>query len=227
LVDLRTRATDPEELDLGVPVEEALQSLRDLRFVNRWLGARGALKAAVVPHLAAATSTPRLLDVGCGSGDVASFLVGAAGRQTLAVGVDLKLLHVRQVPAAVTPLVADVHALPFRDRTFDVVLTSLFLHHFDGDAAVAVLRDLYRLCRRALVITDLRRAQVPYLFGRASFPWLFRSRVSVADGLLSIRRAFREDEMRAAFAAAEIPDVRIRRVFPYRLLAVAARPDPY
>jgi SAM-dependent methyltransferase len=226
MVDLRARATDPEELDIGVPAEEALQSLGDLRFVNRWLGARGALRAAVLPHLAP-SPLPRLLDVGCGSGDVASFLARSAGHPLLAVGADLKLLHVRQVPREVTPLVADVLALPFADRSFDVVLTSLFLHHFDGDEAAAVLARLYALCRRALVITDLRRARVPYVFGRLAFPWLFRSRVSVADGLLSIRRAFREDELRAAFGRAGIEGVRVRRVFPYRLLAVAARPGPY
>ena len=48
----------------------------------------------------------------------------------------------------------------------------------------------YALARRALVVNDLRRARVPYVFGRVVFPLLFRSRVSVHDGLLSIRRAF-------------------------------------
>jgi len=56
------------------------------------------------------------------------------------------------------------------------------------------------------------------------FPWLFESRVSVHDGLVSIRRAFREPELRAAFHAAGLGHVRIRRLFPYRLLAVAAHP---
>ena len=226
-VDLRRRATDPEDLDVGVAESEALESLGDLRFVNRWLGGRGALRDVVRPHLAASTA-PSLLDVGCGSGDVAAFLARTAPRPVLAVGADLKLLHVQQVPRErVTPLVADVHALPFRERSFDVVLASLFLHHFDGDAPAAVLAKLYSLCRRALVITDLRRAHVPYAFGRLTFPWLFRSPVSVNDGLLSIRRAFRVDELRAQFEAAGLPQVQIRRVFPYRLLAVAARAPSY
>jgi hypothetical protein len=47
--------------------------------------------------------------------------------------------------------------------------------------------------------------------------------VSVADGLLSIRRAFRPDELRTAFKEAGIPAVRIQRAFPYRLVAVAER----
>jgi hypothetical protein len=45
--------------------------------------------------------------------------------------------------------------------------------------------------------------------------------VSVEDGLLSIRRAFRPPELRQAFERAGIPRVTIERVFPYRLLAIA------
>jgi ubiquinone/menaquinone biosynthesis C-methylase UbiE len=226
IVDLRRRATDPEGLDTGVPETEALASLGDLRFVNRWMGGRASLRTEVQPHLLS-SDRPRLLDVGCGSGDVCAFLARAMPRPVQAVGVDLKLLHVRQAPREVQPLVANACALPFRAESFDVVVVSLFLHHFDAPDLPVVLRTLYATCRRALVVTDLRRAHVPYLFGRMFFRWLFRSRVSVEDGLISIRRAFRDDELRDAFVQAGIPHVRIRRVFPYRLLAVAERARPY
>ena len=120
-------------------------------------------------------------------------------------------------------MVADARALPVAPRSFDVVTASLFLHHFDADELPALLEALFALARRALVVNDLRRARVPYLFGRLAFPLLFRSTVSVEDGLTSIRRAFTEEELRAAFHAASL-DVRVRRTWPYRLLAVAERP---
>ncbi len=104
-----------------------------------------------------------------------------------------------------------------------MVTASLFLHHFGDDELPRLLGSLYRLARRALVVNDLHRALVPLLFGRATFPLLFRSRVSVEDGLLSIRRGFRAEELRTAFARAGLPAVVVRRRFPYRLLAVAAR----
>jgi 2-polyprenyl-3-methyl-5-hydroxy-6-metoxy-1,4-benzoquinol methylase len=138
------------------------------------------------------------------------------------VGVDIKLLHLRTAPVEVRRVVADVRALPFPSAAFDVVLVSHFLHHFDGAEVAAVLRRLYGLARRALVVDDIRRARVPYLFARWLFPFLLRSRVSHADGVLSIRRAFTVEELAAAFAEAGIP-VRIERAFPYRLLAVAQK----
>ncbi|HET8644204.1 MAG TPA: methyltransferase domain-containing protein [Vicinamibacteria bacterium] len=221
MIDLRQRADLPELLDEGVPVAEARASLADLRFVNRWLGNRGAFLEALRPFLIASPH-PRLLDVGCGSGDLPAFVVRALGRPMLAVGVDLKRLHLQQAPSDMLAVQADVRHLPFRDGTFDVVTVSLFLHHFGERELPVLLRHLYGLARRALVVNDLRRAHVPYLFGRALFPVMFRSRVSVEDGLVSIRRGFTARELEEAFARARIP-VRIRRSFPYRLLAVAPR----
>jgi SAM-dependent methyltransferase len=222
VTSLRHRATEPELLDEGVPEAEALRSLADLRFVNRWLGNRGRLLRAVRPHLPAGG---RLLDVGCGSGDVPDFLARHLPGPLLAVGLDVKTLHLRGLPASVRPVVADVRRLPFPDRAFDVVTASLFLHHFDAPELPVLLGQLARLARRALVVNDLHRSLVPFLFGRVAFPLLFRSPVSVKDGLVSIRRGFRAEELRSALDGAGLSKVAIRRSFPYRLVAVAVPPD--
>ena len=219
-LDLTRRATDPERLDEGVPDAEALASLADLRLVNRWLGNRSRFVAAVRPYVAG-VPRPRVLDVGCGSADVTAALARALPG-LVAVGADLKLLHVRDAPAEVRTVVADARALPFAPGSFDVVSASLFLHHFGAEELPDLLRSLFALARRALVVNDLRRARVPYLFGRVAFPLLFRSEVSVDDGLTSIRRAFTEEELAAAFTEAGL-HARIRRTWPYRLLAVAER----
>ena len=220
-MDLSRRATETELLDDGVPDREALRSLADLRRVNRWLGTHRRLRKATRPFLSS-SPRPRLLDVGCGSGDIPERIRRSFPGSLLVVGVDIKVLHLRAAPVSVRRVVADVHALPFSSGAFDVVLASHFLHHFDGADAPAVLRRLYDLARRALIVDDIRRARVPYVFARSFFPVLLRSRVSVADGALSIRRAFTAAELAAAFAEAGIP-VRIRRVFPYGLLAVAEK----
>ena len=217
-VDFRFRATDPEILDLGVDDEEARRSLADLRFVNRWLGGRRAIARAVLPHLRAGS---RLLDVGCGSGDLPAFLIRHAKAPFLAVGLDLKPLHLREAPPEVRPVVADVRHLPFAPRSFDVVTASLFLHHFDAPELPSLLRALFALSRGVFVVNDLHRARVPYAFSRLFMPLLFKSPVSVNDGLLSIRRAFTPRELRDAFAAAGIARVDVARRFPYRLVAVA------
>lgn len=216
--DWSRRATEPELLDLGVDEEEARRSLRDLRFVNRWLGGRRALRRAVLPLLAG-LPRPTVLDVGCGSGDLPALLHAERGLRV--VGLDLKPLHLRQAPRSLRPVAADVRRLPFGPRSFDVVTASLFLHHFDGDEAASVLASLAAVARRALVVNDLRRARLPWLFGRLFFPLLFQARVSVADGLLSIRRSFTPHELAETFRQAGLAGARVERAWPYRLLAVA------
>src|SRR5262245_27073519 len=122
MLDLSRRATDPELLDEGVPEHEAVASLGDLSFVNRWLGGRRSLLDATLPHLDG--PRPTVLDVGCGSGDLPALLLAAVGRPLLAVGLDLKLLHVRQAPSEVQRVVGDVRRLPFSPGSFDVVTAS-------------------------------------------------------------------------------------------------------
>jgi SAM-dependent methyltransferase len=225
LPDLRQRSREPELLDTAGPSSvsdvEIGRSLADLRLVNRWLAGRRHLLAAVRPHLGAGGS---LLDVGCGSADLPAFLLSRLGAPALAVGLDVKLAHLKDAPPLLRRVVAHVGALPFPNAAFDVVIASLFLHHIDTEHLAPVLQNLYRLARRALVVSDLHRAAVPHLFGRLVFPALFRSPVSVHDGLVSIRRGFRPAELRSAFEEAGLPHVRIRRRFPYRLFAVAVRP---
>jgi ubiquinone/menaquinone biosynthesis C-methylase UbiE len=215
--DLAARATDPELLDARLPEAEVRKSLADLRFVNRWLGARGAFLRAVAPHV---TPGGRLLDVGCGSGDVLAWLRSRLSRAGLAVGLDIKPVHLRD-GMHLRGVAGDVRRLPFAAKSFDVVTACLFLHHFGAGELPALLRELARVARHAIVVSDLRRAAVPYQFGRAAFPLLFKSRVSVHDGLVSIRRAFHDDELQGAFRDAGLSDVQLRRVFPYRLLVVA------
>jgi SAM-dependent methyltransferase len=219
--DWSRRSQEPELLDDQLAESDALASLADLRLVNRRLGGWRSLRRTVLPLLAG-LQRPRLLDVGCGSADLPAQLQEARPG-LLVVGLDRKLLHLQAAPGHLARVAADAQALPFAKGSFDVVTASLFLHHFDGEAAAALLRELFALARRALVVNDLRRSRVPYYFGRACFPLLFRSKVSVHDGLLSIRRAFTRAELEQTFARAGIADVSVRGEFPYRLLAVALK----
>lgn len=230
LPDLRERSREPELLDLGgVPDHEVAASLADIRFVNTWLGGHRTFATALRPFLAEARQRGRpltLLDVGCGSADLPSHLQAREPGLVRAFGLDLKPGHLRQAPASIHRVAGDVFAPPFPERSFDVVACSLFLHHLDGEEVPRVLSALWRLARRALVVNDLRRAQVPHAFARLVFPRLFRSPVSVHDGLVSIRRSFTPGELREAFAAAGLPTVTVTRVFPYRLAAVVRRESP-
>jgi ubiquinone/menaquinone biosynthesis C-methylase UbiE len=111
-----------------------------------------------------ASESDRLLDVGCGAGQ----LVHTAARTVVrAVGVDLSPQMIerarRRVPNAgasserVEFVVASSGDLPFRDGEFTAVITTTTLHHFP-DPAVAV-REMVRILAPGgrIVIADLTR----------------------------------------------------------------------
>lgn len=220
-VDLSRRSTETELLDTGVPDADALESLSDLRVVNRWLGARDALLTAAQPFLRG--PRPRLLDLGCGSGDIPAFVRGRLPH-VLAVGIDVKRLHLAQVSPGLLAVRGDARRLPVRARAVDVVTLTHFLHHFDDDDAVPLLRDAARASRGAVVVNDLRRSAASHLLARLLLPALLRSPVSVADGLVSIRRGFTAAELAELFARAGLAAPTVRPRFPYRLVASARVP---
>src|SRR3989442_9319414 len=122
-MDLSERATESELLDDGVPESDALESLADLRRVNRWLGTHRRLRKATRPFLSS-SPRPRLLDVGCGSAHIPDRIPRSFPGPLLAVGVVLKILHLRAAPPSVRCVLAHVHPLPLAREGLHVVLAS-------------------------------------------------------------------------------------------------------
>jgi SAM-dependent methyltransferase len=112
-----------------------------------WAGQVAAVYArlarAVVEDCPVPLAGARVLDVGAGTG-VVSELAIAAGARVVAADLSHDMLRFerrRRPPAAV----ADVFALPFRERSFDAVLAACLVNHFEDPAAA--LRSAARTVR--------------------------------------------------------------------------------
>lgn len=227
------RQTNREELlDLkhGTP-DEARRSLHDLRRINAYLGGLQVASQGVFGLLQGRQSTV-VLDVGTGSGDVPRHLEREAQKRGIAlqiVAFDLQELHLKtardQLPGSRVALVCgDAFRLPFADASVDVVLSSLFLHHFRPEQIVQLLREFERVSRVGWFMNDLVRARVPLAFFRLMWPVFARSYITRHDAQASIRRAYTPTEMRAIAAQTEIPSVQVRAHFPYRLSLTRRKP---
>jgi ubiquinone/menaquinone biosynthesis C-methylase UbiE len=109
----------------------------------------------------------------------------------------------------------DALALPFRDKSVDVVICSQVLHHFPEPEARKLISEMNRVARVRVVISDLRRSIVAAgALWVASFVLKFHS-VSRHDGVVSIMRGFLPRELAdlVASATGERPRVRRRRNF--------------
>jgi demethylmenaquinone methyltransferase/2-methoxy-6-polyprenyl-1,4-benzoquinol methylase/phosphoethanolamine N-methyltransferase len=135
-----------------------------------WLMARGQTRALRTLPLDIASLRPgeRVLDVGCGTGDLALAAAKRVGLQGAVCGIDAspEMIDVasrkaRSIAGSVGLAqfkVEPVEALSFPDESFDVVLSSLMMHHLPGDLKRRALAEIRRVLRSGgrLVIVDLQ-----------------------------------------------------------------------
>ncbi len=229
------RSLEPELLDEeGHDVDELAESLVQVAQVNSWLGGDRSLRrhlarlpSRVMPEHTPRTRAIRVLDVGTGNGETLVRLLRWAGRfdeRWTGVGVDRSAATVRIAADRGTPVVqADGLALPFPDCSFDAVFCCLTLHHFDDDGARALLREMGRVARSLVLVSDLERSRLHYGGARVLAETLWRgNRLTRADGPHSVLRAFTRHEMEALGRSAGLSEVRVERFLPWRLLLSAA-----
>ena len=90
----------------------------------------------------------------------------------------------------------DALALPFHDSSFDVVGSSLFVHHLLPEALARFTAEALRVARHAFVINDLVRNPLHYVVALVGC-LIYRSRLTRHDAPASVRAAYTVDEVRS------------------------------
>lgn len=219
---LRERAGALEELMDDPACDPVLLARTYAQFtaINRLFSHWASLYRAQIRPLLAAGAT-RILDLGCGGGDVIRQLAGFAAHDGFAVhftGADpdpraIAFAQAQPPPANITFIATDARTLAAAGETFDIVLSNHVLHHLNDEAVRALCQDCQQLARRRVLHNDLCRSDLAF----ALFPWMglvFHRSFIVADGLRSIRRAFTPAEL----AALCPPGWRVTTPTPFRLL---------
>ena len=215
----RARVVAAEALDHLAPDDpEAIRSRRDLARVHRAMGTRSIVRrgwrALVSPTRAAAPL--RILELGAGDGTV---LLGVA--RSLAPGwprVQLSLLdrHDIVTPATLAAYArlgwaaqvqgADVLAWAARpdggSARWDLITTSLFLHHFDGAELDLLLAAVAARCDR-FHASEPRRSWLA-LAGSHLVGAIGANAVTRADAVLSVQAGFRRAEISARWSQAGV-----------------------
>lgn len=217
-----TRRDGVEILDGGgLDPRVVERSMSDVARANTLFGGASAVLAELEPVLCNLPAHATLLDIGTGLGDIPSRAQARAAAHGVAlrtVGVDLApelaAASTERIDAAVC---ADALTLPFADASVDVVTCSQVLHHFPGRSGVALLREINRVARARVVVSDLRRSWAAAAgLWVASFPLLFHP-ISRHDGVVSVLRGFTAEELRRLVTAAVGQSPRVTRRFAFRV----------
>jgi ubiquinone/menaquinone biosynthesis C-methylase UbiE len=246
------RRREPELMDDPNADPRAHRSaLAALRRSNRWLG----FDAVLVKKFAAMAPAGEvsMLEIGSGGGGfieaLAAYDQKTAGRrqangkrqtngQLRLIGVDRSRFAISDAQAhlgksivgsghkAFSLVAGDALRLPFGDRSADVVVCALLLHHFDPAGAVRLLREAARVARHAVVIGDLDRSSAAWLLTWVVTRLMSRSRLFHVDGPRSVRAAYRPAEALRLAAQAGLAAANVRAVFPFRWTLVWRREAP-
>lgn len=242
-VRLPHRHGGPEILDGDpVPLADLARSLAAMAQVNRRLGGVGPVLREL-RRLGPSRLT--LLDVGTGNGAFPRALarrLATSGIRLEWTGVDLRapvlgvarrlrpaggLAGKGNVPARFATILprllqGDARALPFPSGAFDVVLASLTLHHLDGQEVATALREMGRVARRRVLVSELERHPLHYA-GARLLGWTVwrKDRITKVDGPLSVLKGFTPPELLSLASAAGLLHPRVKRALPFRLLLSA------
>jgi len=199
--------TDKEELmdDFSIGGNLLRDTLDKLEKINRWLGGNlvtvKALKKALKNHPKEQELT--IVDIGCGHGDILRD-VAKFGRKN---GYKMKLIGMDANPNAIayakelstefselTFKTEDIFSEEFKNRKFDVVLATLFLHHFKEKQLISFLGNTLQQTKIAIVVNDLHRHKLAYyLFMLLSL--FIKNTMIIEDGLTSVLRGFKRKDL--------------------------------
>jgi SAM-dependent methyltransferase len=189
---------EPELMDRPQPVTPELTSdLRNLRKLNRYFGSyrliEHFLRRWIQPR-----SRMRILDLATGSGDIPRLIVDYARKKGASVTVEAidqqsSTLEIARGLSTNYPEIDFMQgdALSFGlEKQYDIVLSTLALHHFDEAAAVRMLERCRFLSRRFVLVSDLRRGFLASVGVYLLTALIYREPMTRTDARLSTARAF-------------------------------------
>jgi len=190
-----TEILDSPDVDPAI----VTRSLADVARANALFGGTSSAIHEIEDALDELKSDVTLLDVGTGLGDIpcrARQIARKRGIELTTIGLDLACELAEASQSAVSHAVcADALRLPFADNSIDIVMCSQVLHHFSGIDALNLLREMNRVARARVIVSDLRRSWLAAAgLWIVSFPLGFHA-VSRHDGVVSVMRGFTPNEL--------------------------------
>lgn len=230
-----TREREPEVMDdPKLDGERHFAALRGLARINI-LSASAGILWKPIKRLANELKTNRLrvLDIATGSGDIPLGLWSKARRSGLTLeltGVDIspRALEFARERAQRCGAVVDFLELDVLNDElpgeFDVIATSLFLHHLDDDHAEMLLGKMAKATRGLVLVNDLVRETRGLWLAHLASHLFTSSDVVRTDAPLSVRASYTLAEMRALADRAGLVGATLSRRWPCRFLLSWRKP---
>ena len=206
LVDTSHRSSEIEMMDdftiEGVVFRDTLDKLE---IINRFLGGNKLTIHGLKKLLEnqSKNKTITIVDLGCGHGDILRDVAEFGRKKNYSfklIGIDANFAaieYARELSKEYSELsfeMIDIFSEDFKKQSYDIVLGTLFLHHFKNEELISFLKSTIKKVTIGVVINDLHRHKLAYyLFKLIGF--FIKNKMIREDGLISILRAFKRKDL--------------------------------
>lgn len=228
ILSVKNRSKQPEIMDDQDLQGKKLQTvLEDLTTVNRWLGGNKVTINGVKRLLKDVPKEQEIsiADVGCGNGTVLKG-IAAWGRKN---GYKLKLtgldfnentIKIAQAECIeykeIDLLSINVLNPSFEKHKYDIITSTLTLHHFSDEEIPVLLNKFVNQSSIGVVINDLERSLKAYYLFLAFSSVFLKTKIAKKDGLTSVLRGFKKEELGAFSKEVKAVDHEIKWFWAFR-----------
>ena len=206
LVDTTMRSDATEIMDdFTLEGELFRDTLDKLETINRLLGGNGVTINGIKKLIQDQPKDKKItiVDLGCGHGDILRD-VAKFGRKKgytfQLIGIDANQdaidyaneLSTEYPELSFQPI--DIFSEDFQELDFDVVLCTLFAHHFKDDELISFFKPTLKNAKLGIVVNDLHRHKLAYYLFKI-IGLFVKNRMVREDGLTSILRAFKKQDL--------------------------------
>jgi len=213
-----------DDLELSGPIIP--QTLKELEIINLRLGGNYVTTNGLDKLIAGKSlSKLRIGDLGCGGGDILKLVARWARTRNIEVeliGFDANphivayaIENCKGFPE-ISFSVEDIFSEEFKSKNFDIILCTLFTHHFNEDDLVNIFRQFKNQVTIGVVINDLHRHWLAYYSIRLLTQLFSKSSMVKNDGPLSVKRAFKKIDLQSIMKAALINNYTLKWMWAFR-----------
>lgn len=214
-----------DDLDSGGEIID--QTLRELETVNRLLGGNHVTINGLDKLLGNHSETDPIViaDLGCGGGDIMILVAKWARKKGYSVelkGYDANPNIIAYAERNCTnyPEISfyteDIFSDSFKANRYDIVICTLFTHHFKDDQLISIFNQFKTQAKIGVVINDLHRHWFAYHSIKLLTQLFSKSPMVRYDAPLSVRRAFRKNELERIMKSADIGSFSLKWMWAFR-----------